>query len=1032
MIALFRQLHRQRPAIAFLFAVLVVLGIAAGLGLPAGLLPEVTFPRITVIADSGERPGDEMMRSVTRPLEESIRRVPGVREIRSTTSRGSCEINLDCAWNTDMNLTLQRVQAQAQLALGALPPGTTVDARLMNPILFPVVGYSMTSNSKSLAELRDLAVMVLKPELARIPGVAEVAIQGGRTLEARVTLDPGLLQARGLDAATVATALRSAGEIESVGLIDANRELYLGLVNARPPDLAALEQFPIPVIGAPPVPLSSLGRVSLEEAPEFVRYRAQGREAVLISLLRRPSSSLIRISSDARRWFAEHRRLLPSDVKLEAFYDQSDLVRASVKSVQDSLLAGAILAFFVVALFLGSLRLGLGGAVVLPCSIAMTLLGLALAHQTLNMMTLGGIAAAVGLVLDDAIVVVEHLAHRAASAGAAFDRFAAIAEIFPSMVGSSLCTIAIFIPFMFLSGVTGAFFKVLALAMTLMLGSSLLVCVTVVPLLSHAHAPRRPTQSRARQRLAAWLGAGTVRPWPAFLALGLLIAGIFPLLASLGTGFLPEMDEGSLILDFLSPPGTSASETERMLSGVERDIAATPEIAAWSGRIGDQLGFFITEPNRGDYVLRLKERPRRGAEDIIDHLRDRIQGSQPGLEIEFGQLIEDVVGDLTTNPQPIEVRVFGEDHSLLQAQAGRVASILERVPGVVDVKSGVVVSGSNVSIVPGLEAARAGLSAETLSEVVTPAVAGLSAGQIVRGVRAWPVRVVLDQPSSASATQRLIQTPVPVAPGRWVPLGNLARLDVEPGETEIARDDLRTMVSVTARLSGRDLGSAMAEVQRRIREEVALPPGMAIRYGGLWAEQQESFRGLAAVLLGATAAVLLILLLSFRSWRHTGSVIAVVVASLAGVFAALHVGGATFNISSFVGAIMVVGIVAENAFFVVAAHRAAAARGATPPQAAAAAARRRARPVLMTTAAGVAALAPLALGLGAGSALLKPLALAVVGGFVLSAPLLLLVLPALLACSGGPAGSDGAEPQRPIPPPNPYPSDARLAGPAGR
>src|SRR5439155_10359441 len=365
-------------------------------------------------------------------------------------------------------------------------------------------------------------------------------------------------------------------------------------------------------------------------------------------------------------------------------------------------------------------------------------------------------------------------------------------------------------------------------------------------------APGRPAGGRPRRSLAALLGAGTSRRWPAYLAAALLIAAIPPLLLSLGTGFLPEMDEGSLILDFNSPPGTSASETERILAGVEREIAATPEIASWSGRIGDQLGFFITEPNRGADVLRLKGRRRRAADAITDDLRRRIEASQPALEIEFGQLIEDVVGDLTTNPQPIGVRVFGEDRKVTESYAREVAGILEGVPCVVDVKSGVVVSGSNVAIVPGAAAARAGLSAGALSDAVTPAVAGLPAGQIVRGVRAWPVRVVLAHPASASAAQGLVGTPVPAAPGRWVMLGDLASLDVEPGETEIARDNLRTMVSVTARLSGRDLGSAMTEIQRRIRDGVALPAGMTIRYGGLWAEQQESFRGLAAVLLGAT------------------------------------------------------------------------------------------------------------------------------------------------------------------------------------
>ncbi len=605
--------------------------------------------------------------------------------------------------------------------------------------------------------------------------------------------------------------------------------------------------------------------------------------------------------------------------------------------------------------------------------------------------------------LDDAIVVVEHLATRS-SGPAARPRSQAMAEIMPALCGSSLCTLAMFLPFAMLGGVTGAFFRVLALAMALMLGGSLLLCVTLVPLVSpssHAPAPAgEPVRAKPHPFQRA-LGFTTSRAWVGFAVVAACVALAVPLQLTLGTGFLPDMDEGSLILDYAAPPGTSLTESDRILQDVERELTATPEIASWSRRTGEQLGFFITEPNLGDYVLRLKARRRRGAEAIADDLRLRIEAAQPALRIEFGQLVEDVIGDLTTTPQPIEVRILCEDRQVAESKAIEAAALLARIRGVVDVKSGVVVSGPNVTIVPGPGAARAGLDATSLARAVAPAVAGVEVGEIVRGARAWPVRVTLPPPAGLSGSAALAAVAIPTGPGLRARLGDLATLRTDPGETEIARDNLRTLVSVTARLSGRDLGSAMLEVQRRLDRGLALPADATIQYAGMWAEQRSSFRGLVAVLAAVTALMAIILLIAFRSWGALAAVLLVIASALVGVFAALHLGGATFNISSFVGAIMTVGIVSENAYFLVASYQAARADGRSARDAALAAATRRARPVLMTTAAGLAALAPLALGLGSGATLLRPLAIAVIGGFCASAPLLLLVLPALLARLGG-------------------------------
>jgi len=610
-------------------------------------------------------------------------------------------------------------------------------------------------------------------------------------------------------------------------------------------------------------------------------------------------------------------------------------------------------------------------------------------------MTLGGIAASIGLVADDAIVVVEYLAHRTEVPIAA-----ALAELLPGMLASSGCTLAIFVPFVWLDGLAGAFFRVLALTMALMLAASLVLCFTIVPQFV-AVAPESAKSSRL-SRLRESVGPGFAggarafirRPWLAVLALVIALGGAAALGLSLGTGFLPEMDEGALIFDYVSPPGTSPAETEKLLAGVEREFAATPEIESYSGRIGNQLGFFITEPNVGDYVLTLKARRSRRAEDVAGGLRDRIESQWPMLRVEFGQLVEDVIGDLIAVPQPIEVKLFGEDRPLLERRARDVAALLSGIRGVVDIDPGVVVSGPSLTFTPTAEGRRLGLDATALGDAVRPAISGIDAGEIVRGARAWPVRVTL--PRDADIVSELQTLPVPVASGHTRPLAEVASARADTGETEIHRDDLRTSIAVTARLEGRDMGSAMREVRRVLAERLPLPPGMSLRYAGLYAEQQSSFFGLLIVLLGAVAAVTLILLLAFHTWRATLAVMAVTLASLAGVLAALALTGATFNLSSFVGAIVLVGIVAENATFVVLAYAENLGRGLVPAVAAEAAAHRRARPVLMTTLAGIGALLPLAFGFGAGSALLKPLAVAVVGGFALSAVLLLLVLPALL------------------------------------
>jgi multidrug efflux pump subunit AcrB len=1000
MIRFFRALEAQHRAVLFAVAFLAAAGLAIGARLPAAILPEVVFPRVTLIADSGERDTEEMLRAVTIPLEQSVRRVPGLHEIRSTTSRGSSEINLDFDWGVNMDLALQRVQALTAAVRDELPAGTALDARLMSPALFPVVGLALTSTRRSQIELRDMADLRLRPELARLPGVAEVVVQGGRKPEARVTLDARALQSRGLTVSAVAEAVARATELRSLGLLSANRELYLALVDARPRDLEQLGRLPIPVASGAPVPLASLGRIELAEAPQWTRYAARAGEAVLVNFLRQPAASTVTLSQGLHDWLRTHADALPPDVTLDVFYDQADLVNGSIASVRDALIVGGLMAIVIIALFIGSPALGSLAAIVLPASIALSLLGFGLARQSLNLMTMGGIAAAMGLVLDDAIVVVEHLAHEAARGRT---REEAMAELFPTLVASSACTIAIFAPFGLLGGVAGAFFKVLAISVSLMLAVSLLLSLTLLPYLAglRRRAAPHPPFPRLGQ---GWIGRTLRRRRLVLAGAAVLVVAALALGIGIPTGFLPEMDEGELILDYITPAGTSLDETVHMLAPLERELNATPEIQTWSRRTGDQLGFFITEPNTGDYAIRLKHRRRRSADEIADDLRERIEAVAPGVDIEFGQLLEDVIGDLTTTPQPVEVRVFTEDRDLGRRVARRAADLIERVPGVVDVRSGVVVSGPNVLLAPVERGLRLGVDAAALEALAVPRLRGVDAGQVPRAARVWPVRLTMATPS-ADRVASLLESDAPLDSGGRTRLQDVADVHVVPGDYEVHRDDQRTMVSLTGRLSGRDLGSAVAEIQRRLRDSLLAGPEVRTEYAGQYAEQQSSFGGLTTVLLLAACLVLLILLLAFRSWWQAIAVLLTALASLAGVMFALRVSGVSFNLSSFVGAIMVVGIVAENAVFLVAEFRRHVAAGAGAADARRLAAERRIRPILMTTLAGMAALLPLVVGWGAGTALLRPLAIAVTGGFALSAPLLLLALPTLLALGGGPVGS---------------------------
>jgi len=998
-------IEHHRRSILFVMTLLVAGGAASLFTLPVSLFPRTTFPRIVVNAEAGDRPADRMVVEVTRPLEEAIRTVPGVLTVRSKTSRGSCDIAATFRWGLDMVSATLQVESAIGQALPSLPAGLTYEVRRMDPTVFPVMGLSLTSANHSQVALRDLALFDLRPIVSTVPGVARIRVLGGRAEEYQVILDPAKLEAVGLTLDDVVRAVSAANVVQAVGRLEENEKLYLILSDTQfhdPADVGRviLRQGPTGV-----VLLNDVATIRDAVRPEWTRTVADGRDAVLVNIYQQPDGNTVRISKDIRQRLASFRSRLPSGVHMHVWYDQSDLINASAASVRDAIIIGVILAVVVLLLFLRNWKITLVVSVAVPAVLAATALLLLVFHMGLNIMTLGGMAAAVGLIIDDGIVMVEHIVRRLHEQPEHDHGIIPLAaeELLPALTGSSLATIVIFAPLAYLSGITGAFFKALSLTMASSLAVSYLFAATAIPVLAGAFlgardAAREDAGRIFRKVLAVYEGAlRRLLRKPV-----LLLAIILPLLAlgwlafrNVGSGFMPTMDEGGFILDYRAPAGTSLAETDRRLRIVERILAGIPEVTTYSRRTGLQLGGGVTEANEGDYFIRLGPMPRRPIEEVMDEVRERVHQRVPGLQIELAQLMEDLIGDLTAVPQPIEIKLFGPTGAELRREAVKVARAVSTIPNVVDVTSGVVLAGDAVEIhVDRLKAQMLGLDPGSVTRLATIALDGEVATKVQRGEKMVGVRVWTrkDARSSVRTIRRLrIRTPG----GRNVPLGRIATFTVVTGQPQIVREDLKTMVPVTGRISGRDMGSVIRDVKKMV-SDVHLPKEIYVRYGGLYQQQRKSFRGLIGVMAAAVALVFTLLLFMYEGFAAPVAILLTDLLAATGVFSGLWWTGSELNISSMMGLTMIIGISSEAAIFFMTQWKDSSATLGFD-EALVAAGRLRFRPILMTALAAALALLPLALAIGEGAAMLQPLAIGIIAGLVLTVPLVLLVLPTLFA-----------------------------------
>ncbi len=1007
---------RHATTILFCIILLSVAGIYLAGKVPISVFPDTNFPRVVIGIDNGVMPVEQMQITITKPIEDAVNSVPGLQTVRSNTSRGSAEVSLFFDWNVDMFHTLQLVDAALSKVRQTLPATAIITTNRLTFATFPILGYSLTSDSVSLPRLFEIATYDLKPSLNRLDGVSAVTIQSEQIPNYEVTPDPGKLVATGITVTDILNAIQLTNLVDSPGLYQTQHELVLGLIGAQVHDVGQLSQ--IVVKNSPtgvPLRIADVATVSQSIEPTYTMVRADGKPAVLLNITRQPSSNTVQVADEVAAEVENLRATLPPGVTLKPYYDQSELVRDSIRSVRDAILIGLILATIIIIVFLRDWRSSLVAGLVIPTTISITFVFLYFLGESFNLMTLGGLAAAVGLVIDDAIVVVENIVlHRQAGEGKVDAIRKALKEISTPLVGSTITPIVVFLPLISVAGVTGSFFRALAVTMTVALLASLLLALTWTPALSAlllggangdeveaapsppAHHEETGLMLRVLNFHEKWLRRSLEKPVALFVICGLLAIGIYGGYAALGSDLLPEMDEGGFILAYIMPAGSSLAETDRVLLHVERMLQKTPEVESISRRTGLQMGLAaVTEANTGDITVKLKSKRDRGIDEVIADLRAQIKSSEPQLDVEFTQVLQDMIGDLSNAPEPIQIKLFNPNPDVLENVATRVADTIKKQKGVVDVLDGLenTVSGPATSFqIDPATAARLGFTAEELSTDSSAIIEGMPATvPLITNGHAYTIRVRLP-PANRSSLDAIEDTVFASSTGHLSSLRSLAAVQQLPGQQEIRRENLQREVVVTGRLEGADLGTSVKRIQTEV-DALHLPKTVRVSYGGTYEEQQKSFSELTQVLLFALVLVFAVLLAEFRNLYAPFAILVSSVLSTGGVIAALLITGTTFSVASFMGLIMVIGIVAKNGILLLDAEARFRASGMAPEEAMLNAGRRRLRPILMTALAAITGMLPLAFALGAGSQMLQPLAISVIGGLLISMVLSLLVTP---------------------------------------
>lgn len=1017
--------ERYAKPILFAGIVLLAAGIFCYLKMQTNLFPEVLFPRITIIADAGEQPIERMMITVTKPLESAVKKVQGVSVVKSYTSRGSCTIDVYFNWGTDIYASKTQIEGRMNEIKSFLPAGIVISTEAMNQSLYPVYGYTLESNTHNSIELRDVGNLIVRPLFSQVKGLSNVVIRGGKAKEYVIVPDAAKMSALGITPATIKAALAQTNFVEGNGHVAAYDRLYLTLTDTRINGPDALRNTIIKGNNNRIVRIGDLANVEVREQQNFMKINAAGHDAVLIDLVKQQGVNLLDFARDVETKAQEVKKQLPAGYELKPYYNQSSFVSDSIHSVMRTIYEGLFLAIIVIIIFLHAWRSSLVVMLTIPITVAFSLLLMYLSHISINVMSLGALAASVGLIIDDAIVIIEQI-YREHEEHPLWDRPTIVKDalnyLFPAMVASSLATIVIFFPFYLMSGLAGSFFKELSNTMILTLIASFLVTWMFLPvlhlLIGYKKKPNKADTSNSEDKALThvrWLTWLYRKPYVAVLFLILLAAVTWYAHGKLHTGFLPELDEGTIVLDYHTPPGTDIEETDRLCRQMEKIILAHPDVKTYSRRTALGMSFDTHPSNYGDYLIDLKKDRKKNTPEVINDLRQSISQQVPVVTTDFGQRISDLLGDLMSTPKPIEVKIFGSDYGEIRLLAARVEKIMQTIPGIVDIDNGMVPAGSSIVFEPDREklarfnipltdfqdqltAYVGGLPLCQNENVIEPNLAqasmtgGLQIGSMQDGEQMRRILLRFTDYQNNSP-EKLLNQPIFLPGGTTRPLSFFATEHTTAGEIEQRREDLKSDVAVTARLENRDLGSVITQLQSKLNRQLYLPEGYTIQFGGAYSEQQQSFKELLTILCMAILLVLCVLMFLFRKWAISFVILFLSVCGIGGSIIALWITGVPLNVSSYTGMIMIVGIIAENSIFTVHQYRMNRKMGENVTQSVNYAIALRIRPKLMTATGAILALLPLAVGFGTTTQMQQPLAVAVIGGFLAGLPLLLVVLP---------------------------------------
>ncbi|MGE0088767.1 MAG: efflux RND transporter permease subunit [Bacteroidales bacterium] len=989
---------KYKSPIAVILLLIFFIGAYTYKNLGTSLFPNVTFPKIKIIAENGQQPVDKMMVTVTKPLENTIKRVENLKLIRSITSMGSCEISAFMDWGSDIDIDKQQIESRIAQIKNNLPPNVNITVEKMNPSILPVMGYSLQSDTKNQVELKMIGEYIVKPYLSKIEGVAAVEVIGGKTKEYQILLDQKKLSLLKLSPQEIINAIQQAGFIESNGYVIDYRRLYLTVTDASIKNKEELENLVVFNDAKRKITIQDIATVQIAEKIEFIKIKADGKNVPLIAILKQPNSNLIDVANQVTQQITELNKTLPKGVELKQYYNQADFVGNSLKSIIDVLWIGLLLAIIVVIIFLKSFKASSVLFVTIPVTLGLTFILIKAVGYDLNIMTIGAIAAAIGLIIDDAVIVIEqiHRTHEENPKEAPNELVGkAIKFLFPAMVSSSLSTIVIFLPFVLMTGVAGAYFKILTETMIITLTVSFFVTwigLPVIYLLFSGKQNKTIEVHTVQER--KWVRFFIEKPFISYVFIGLIGLSTYLILPKLETGFLPQMDEGSIVLDYNSPPGTSLEETDRMLNEVDKILDEIPEVKTYSRRTGTQMGFFITEPNRGDYLIELKNNRKLTTEQVSDIIRKKVESSIPSLTVDFGQVIGDMLGDLMSSVQPIEIKIFGTNHEKLKEISRQIAKKVEQIQGTADVFDGIVIAGPMFSIQPKEAILKQfGLSDSDLQNQIQTYLQGTIAGSILEKEQLTDVNVLFPE-NFKTPIENIKDLKICTSSGDYFPLSTFADFTILNGVAEIERENLQTMGVVTARLNNRDLGSVMKDIKSEL-SKINLPPSYQIEYGGSYAEQQKSFNELLMILILGGMLIFTVVLFMFRNLLLSIIVIFTSVLGISGSVLALYLTQTPLNVGSYTGIIMIIGILGEASIFTIYLFLDDAKKMATEV-AIIHSISARLRPKLMTAISAIVALTPLALGIGTGAQMHQPLAISVIGGFIVGLPLLLIVLPTLI------------------------------------